>query len=144
MATTIEQTPIEMRQSTYRISSKDFEALLSEIIAYKGYMYKLKEALAPLKKSDKGIQMIYTDNTGTPVSQVVFTKNDFKSLDAQLNKKIKDLKKYFTESKKKKRIRKPVDQSKPKVVQGFFIPVKVNQAMQQFFAQANLGYLDPT
>lgn len=114
----------------YRVDSNVFKEMLAAIIKQKNQMYKLKAALALLGKNDRGISVNLNGRMG------VFTKTDFKSLDSELNKKIKLLGKYFTESKKKVSRGRRVVTGKP---QGFGIAVEVNQNLQNFFRNANLG-----
>jgi hypothetical protein len=120
--------------SQYVVNSKQFNALLSEIIKNKAKMYKLNTALASIKKSDQGLSVNISNRTN------VFKRSDFLALDKQLNAEIRNLKSFFSQAKKK--VHKPRKNHTGGPL-GFQIPLQVNENMQAFFANANLGYVTP-
>ena len=123
----------EQSKNKYAVDSKEFGTILKDIIKKNNQIFTLSDAVAKLNKNETGI---FFPNMGK-----LLTRADVRNLRSQLNKEIRELKKYFTEAKKKKkRVR---SKGKSKGTKGFSIPIKVTQNMQEFFRNANLGYVDP-
>lgn len=121
-------TTTATKENEYDVTTAEFKEILNDLAKKNGQLMVLASAIGQLNKNDAGLQFKNGE---------VFSRRDLKSLRSQFSKKTKSLAKYFVQAKKKKKVRRKGTSK------GFHIPIYVSQAMQNFFAEANLGYVVP-